>query len=255
MTKHIAFCTGSILLTNDWQLPAEVPQVAFRWPQPTTSLKCGADTVRIYRLDYPVANVEGYQMIPLRQTFFHLTKEDYRLAGKAAELLYWDSNSRYCGCCGGTMKWQTEISKQCEFCGKELWPSLATAIIVRITRGDEMLMIQSNKFKNNMFGMVAGFVETGETLEECVRREVMEETHLSIKNIRYFGSQPWPYPCGLMIGFVAEYESGELEIQKNELRKAGWFRRDNLPNIPDEASISRWLIDDWIAAAPENIQK
>lgn len=244
--KHIAFCTGSLLLTTDWQLPSKLPSVAFAWPRQVTSLSHDDEEVRIYRLDYPVVDVEGYQMVSLRQTYFHLSMAEYQLAGKAAELLYWDGNTRYCGCCGGTTRWQTEISKQCDFCCKEYWPSLATAIIVRVTRGDEMLMIQSNKFKNDMFGMVAGFVETGETLEECVQREVMEETSIRIRNIRYFGSQPWPYPCGLMVAFTADYDSGELCLQKEELRKAGWFRRDSMPNIPDEASIARWLIDDWL---------
>ncbi len=245
MIRHIAFLAESILTTTDWQIPADLPSVAFSWPKPVTSLAVDGNVVRIYRLNYPV-QAEGYQLVPLRQTHPHLCVADYALAGKAAELLYWDANSKYCGCCGGTMRWQTEISKQCEYCGKELWPSLATAIIVRIERGDEMLMIQSKKFKNGMFGLVAGFVETGETLEQCVEREVWEETHLRVKNIRYFASQPWPYPCGLMIGFTADYAEGELRIQNEELRAAGWFRRDNLPPIPDKASISRWLIDDWL---------
>ncbi|MDE5981339.1 MAG: NAD(+) diphosphatase [Bacteroidaceae bacterium] len=242
--KHIAFLAESLLVTTDWQLPTELPSVAFCWPRPITTLQ-GRDAVCIYRLDYPV-DCDGYQLVPLRQTHGRLSQDEYLLAGKAAELLYWDSNSKFCGCCGGPMRWQTEISKQCPYCGKELWPSPATAVIVRVTRGDEMLMIQSHKFKGDMYGHVAGFVETGETLEQCVARELMEETKIRVKNLRYFGSQPWPYPYGLMVAFTADYESGELEIQRKELRKAGWFRRDHLPTIPDEASISRWLIDDWL---------
>ena len=92
---------------------------------------------------------------------------------------------------------------------------------------------------------MAGFVETGETLEDCVRREVMEETQLQIKNLRYFASQPWPYPCGLMVGFMAEYEDGELCLQKSELKKGGWFRYDSLPAIPGKVSLARQLIDHW----------
>ena len=146
------------------------------------------------------------------------------------------------------MKLHTDISKRCTNCGKEVWPALATAIIVAITRneGREILLVQSNKFKKDYLGLVAGFVETGETLEQCVHREVMEETQLRIRNLRYFASQSWPYPCGLMVGFTAEYESGELHLQRSELNKGGWFSRENLPAIPGKVSLARQLIDHWL---------
>ena len=107
--------------------------------------------------------------------------------------------------------------------------------------------MQSNKFKKDYLGLVAGFVETGETLEECLHREVWEETHIKVKNIRYFASQPWPYPCGLMVGFIAEYDSGEIQLQRSELNKGGWYSRDNMPAIPGEVSLARHLIDHWLA--------
>ena len=134
--------------------------------------------------------------------------------------------------------------------GKENWLlaliSLATAIIVRITRGDEILLARGRNFKRDFYGLIAGFVETGETLEEAVRREAMEETGLSITNIRYFASQPWPYPSGLMVGFTADYAGGELHLQREELKIAGWFHKTNLPNLPEKLSIARRLIDDWL---------
>lgn len=199
------------------------------------------------RIDMPLTS-ENWQMMGLRESFYHLSAPLYNMAGKAHEILYWDQNTRYCGVCGAPMKLHTDISKRCTQCGKEVWPSLATAIIVAITRnnGQEILLVQSNKFKRDYLGLVAGFVETGETLEECVHREVMEETQIRIKNLHYFASQPWPYPCGLMVGFVAEYESGTLQLQQSELNKGGWFRRDNLPAIPGEVSLARKLIDHWI---------
>jgi len=186
-------------------------------------------------------------LLPLRQSYYHLPEPLYLKAGKCFELLYWDHNTRFCGVCGGPMKFHTDISKRCEHCGKEVWPQLATAVIVLIHRGpDEVLLARGRSFHRDFFGLIAGFVETGETLEEAVRREVREETGLSIRNIRYFDSQPWPYPCGLMVGFNADYDSGELHLQREELKKAGWFHRDHLPNLPEKLSIARRLIDNWL---------
>ena len=140
----------------------------------------------------------------------------------------------------------TDISKRCINCGKEVWPSLATAIIVLIQRNDEVLLVHARNFKGDFYGLVAGFVETGETLEEAVHREVLEETGITIENLHYFGSQPWPYPSGLMIGFTADYVSGNIHLQKEELSKGAWFTKDNLPNIPEKLSIARRMLDDWI---------
>ena len=149
------------------------------------------------------------------------------------------------------MKFHTDISKRCEHCGKEVWPQLATAIIVLIHKGEnEVLLARGRNFKSDFFGLIAGFVETGETLEEAVRREVREEIGLEINNIRYFGSQPWPYPSGLMVGFNADYVSGEIHVQREELQKAGWFHRDHLPKLPEKLSIARKLIDDWLLNTP-----
>lgn len=203
--------------------------------------------VRAYQIDNPVTDHPLYKMCPLRQSYYKLPFNLYLKAGKCAELLYWDRNTKFCGVCGGPMKFHTDISKRCEHCGKEVWPQLATAVIVLIHRGpDQVLLARGRNFRTDFYGLIAGFVETGETLEEAVIREVREETGISIKNIRYFGSQPWPYPSGLMIGFHADYDGGELHIQKEELMRAGWFHRTNLPTIPEKLSIARKLIDDWL---------
>lgn len=141
----------------------------------------------------------------------------------------------------------TDISKKCTECGKQVWPSLATAIIVLIKKDDQVLLVHARNFKGNFDSLVAGFVETGENLEEAVHREVMEETGLTIKNLKYFGSQPWPYPSGLMIGFSAEYVDGEIHLQKEELSRGKWFTKENLPILPEKLSIARKLIDAWLA--------
>ncbi len=188
---------------------------------------------------------EGDETVGLRASFHILKEEDYLQAGKCRELLYWTTETQYCGKCGGVMERDTQISRRCTRCGHTIWPQLATAVIVLIHRGDEVLLVKARNFRGDYYGLVAGFVETGETLEEAVRREVMEETGLTIGNIRYFGSQPWPYPCGLMVGFEADYVSGTIHLQLEELKQAGWFTKDNMPDIPGKMSIARRLIDSW----------
>ena len=189
---------------------------------------------------------EGYQWMDLRESFHHLPERVYIKAGKASELLYFDRQHRYCGICGAPMEWASAISKRCTRCGEELWPKLSTAIIVLVRRGEEALLVKAKNFRRDYYGLVAGFVETGETLEECVAREVMEETGLRVTNIRYFASQPWPYPMGLMIGFQADYVEGDIALRDGELRDAAFFTRNTIPAIPGKMSMARMLIDDWL---------
>lgn len=246
------FCKGDLLLekTSDgrYTIPyqEEAPTPLKEWTNVHTITPFGDDDVRTYTIDGPVTDNPRYEMCGLRATYNKLPHELYQIAGKCQEILYWDANTRFCGVCGGPMKMHTEISKRCTHCGKEVWPLLATAIIVLIRRDDKVLLVHARNFRGKFFGLVAGFVETGETLEEAVVREVHEEVGIKIKNIRYFASQPWPYPCGLMVGFTADYVSGELHLQRSELDDAGWFDRDHLPPVPDKMSIARQLIDSWL---------
>lgn len=246
------FCKGDLLLekTSDgrYTIPyqEEAPTPLKEWTNVHTITPFGDDDVRTYTIDGPVTDNPRYEMCGLRATYNKLPHELYQIAGKCQEILYWDANTRFCGVCGGPMKMHTEISKRCTHCGKEIWPLLATAIIVLIRREDKVLLVHARNFRGKFFGLVAGFVETGETLEEAVVREVHEEVDIKIKNIRYFASQPWPYPCGLMVGFTADYVSGHLHLQRSELDDAGWFDRDHLPPVPDKMSIARQLIDSWL---------
>lgn len=243
------FCHGDLLLTEAHEVPmGEQPPIRLEaWHKQHRLPSLNGRDCRAVRLDAPVVQ-PGFCMVGLRETFSLLPEAVYNMAGKAAEILYWDANTRFCGVCGAPMKLHTDISKRCTNCGKEVWPQLAIAIIVAVTRneGRELLMVQSRNFKGDYYGLVAGFVETGETLEECVQREVMEETGIAVRNIRYFDSQPWPYPSGLMVGFTAEYAGGVLALQRSELRKGDWFTADNLPPIPGKVSLARRLIDHWL---------
>lgn len=141
--------------------------------------------------------------------------------------------------------------KKCPECGYEIYPPISTAIIVLIRRGeDEVLLVHARNFRGTFYGLVAGFLEPGETLEQCVEREVREETGLSIRNIRYFDSQPWPYPSGLMVGFMADYAGGTIKLQDNELSAGAFYHRNHLPELPQKLSIARRLIDHWLGVQP-----
>ena len=247
------FCKGDIMLEKlpdgSYTIPegeqAPLPTKEWTHALHVTPMDNGEE-VKTFMIDNPVSNHPRYEMCGLRKSFYYLPNELYLKAGKCQELLYWDQNTKFCGVCGALMKMHTDISKRCTHCGKEVWPSLATAIIVLIQRNDEVLLVHARNFKGDFYGLVAGFVETGETLEEAVHREVLEETGITIENLHYFGSQPWPYPSGLMIGFTADYVSGNIHLQKEELSKGAWFTKDNLPNIPEKLSIARRMLDDWI---------
>ena len=242
--RYFVFCQSDLVLEktpDGYRIPTEMPVE----PKPWTTVM-NVDGEKAYRIDQPLMDHPRYEMCGLRQSYYKLTAEEYGKAGKCHELLYWDQNTTFCGVCGGPMKFHTDISKRCEHCGKEVWPQLATAIIVLVRKGNEVLLVHANNFRTDFYGLVAGFVETGETLEEAVHREVMEETGLHIKNLRYFGSQPWPYPCGLMVGFTADYDSGKIHLQRSELSKGSWFDKDHLPHIPEKLSIARKLIDAWL---------
>ena len=263
MKYYFVFCKEELLLKKcedgSYTIPLqEEPPVEVKsWTNVMNISPLDGIEVKTFRIDSPVTELEDYEMCGLRKSYYKLPKPMYLKAGKCQELLYWDQNTKFCGVCGGPMHFDTPISKKCDHCGKELWPSLAIAIIVLIRRKaptpatdgsykDEVLLVHANSFRDNHYGLVAGFVETGETLEEAVYREVMEETGLHIHNLRYFGSQPWPYPCGLMVGFTADYDYGKIHLQRSELSKGAWFDRDHLPHIPEKLSIARQLIDAWL---------
>ena len=242
--RYFVFCQSDLVLektNNGYQIPTELPVEMKTW-----STVMNVDGDKACRIEQPLLGNERYEMCGLRQSYYKLSHEDYLKAGKCHELLYWDQNTKFCGVCGGPMRFDTDISKKCEHCGKEVWPQLATAVIVLVRKDKEVLLVHAKNFRTDFYGLVAGFVETGETLEEAVHREVMEETGLHIKNLKYFASQPWPYPCGLMVGFIADYDGGKIHLQRSELSKGSWFDKDHLPQIPEKLSIARQLIDHWL---------
>lgn len=186
---------------------------------------------------------DGMDFKDLRQVYGLLEEDLFVLGGRAVQIVEWDRTHQYCGRCGNkTQTKEKERAKVCAKCGLHNFPRLSPAIIVAVERGTEILLARSAHFPKGMFSVLAGFVEPGETIEECVVREVKEEVGITVGNVRYFGSQPWPFPNSLMLGFTAEYVEGELELDPSEIAEAGWFRGDSLPSVPGRISIAGRMI-------------
>jgi NAD+ diphosphatase len=195
---------------------------------------------------------EGMIADGLRQLYPRLGDLMFSLAGRAIQIVTWDRTHQFCGQCGTpTESLEHERAKHCPTCGLISYPRLSPAIIIAVVRhtheGHSLLLARNHRFPPGRFSVIAGYVEPGETLEECAWREVCEEVGIQIKNIRYFGSQPWPFPNSLMIGFTADYAGGEIRLEEKEIAEAGWFAADALPGMPPKMSIARRLID-WFAA-------
>ena len=183
----------------------------------------------------------------IRTLFNNFSDEEFQIAGFAHHLALWDESSQYCGKCGSkTLSIENERAKKCSKCKHIVYPKISPAVIVAIIRDDKILLAKNSRFKGKMHSILAGFVEPGETLEECIHREIKEEVNIEVKNIRYFGSQPWPFPDSLMIGFFADYKSGEITLTEDEIVEADWFSKENLPDLPLKFSISRKMIDSYI---------
>jgi NAD+ diphosphatase len=185
----------------------------------------------------------------LRPLFTVLDDAQFALAGRALQLLEWDRTHRFCGSCGTpTAQRTSERARECPACGLVAYPRLAPAVMALVRRlPDEILLARSPRFPPGMYSAMAGFVEPGETLEQCLEREVLEEVGVRVRNLRYFASQPWPFPHSLMIAFVADWESGEVRADPAEIEAAAWFSIRRLPQLPAPISIARRLIDAVVA--------
>lgn len=179
-----------------------------------------------------------------RELYGTIGDDELALVSRALQIVSWDETSRYCSrCAAPTEAPAEECVKRCPECGLTQYPRLAPAMIVGVVRDGTLLLGQSPRFRGRFHSILAGFLEPGESAEECVRREVYEEVGISVRNIRYFGSQPWPFPHSLMLGFTAEWESGELAPNRSEIVHAEWYAADELPNVPGAVSIAGRIIE------------
>ena len=207
----------------------------------------------VWAIDVPQGEDPSYgAAVDLFSYFGRSTEVEWAIAGRAVQIAEWARTHRFCGRCGTPTELSaTDRSMKCPACGLMAYPRLAPAMITLVTRGEgdeqEALLARGVQFRAPMYSCLAGFVEPGESLEQAVVREVREEVGIEVGNVRYWGSQPWPFPHSLMIGFQAEWVSGDIVCDPAEILDAQWYRRDSLPNIPPRISIARKLIDAWLA--------
>lgn len=201
-----------------------------------------ADLIKDLSSDNIPANLS---LINLSKLYSSVEDDLFWAAGRAYNIINWHRTHLFCGKCGAsTQQKSDELAKVCPNCGLIVYPAMAPAIIVAIIKGNKILLARNKQKAYQHYSVLAGFVEPGETLHDCVKREIVEEVGIKVKNISYFGSQPWPFPNSLMIAFTAEYESGEIKVDGKEISDAGWFAKDELPIIPGSISVS-WHLIEW----------
>jgi NAD+ diphosphatase len=253
-TGYWVFLQGDSLLLNDGGLyRGELPD---SFPPAGRSLLFGEWDGEPVRL----LSVPADQPLPellVAVLLSELPDDLLTMYGLARQILYWEKMSSHCSRCGSTMeRVQATWGKRCLGCGHEHYPHIHPCVIVLIKRGDDFLLARKPEWPPGRFSLVAGFVDFGESLEECVVREVMEETGLKVTDIRYVGSQNWPFPSQLMAGFVAEYAAGDITVDGLELEDARWFSRSDMPqSLPPARSIARWIIDRFaLGSQADNIE-
>lgn len=184
-----------------------------------------------------------------RMRMGEMTEEEFRRAAHERETTYWRETNRFCGRCGEAMTAHPDLAEHamlCPRCGFTAYPGISPAVIALVEKDGKILLQRNSHYRAQHWSLVAGFVDTGESLEDAIRREIREEASIEVRNLRYFGSQPWPFPSAMMIAFRAEYASGELKPDGTEVIESGWFAPDALPPIPPPGSIARRLIDAFL---------
>lgn len=190
---------------------------------------------------------ETYQWLGLRSQLELLSPDAFQLAGRALQIARWFYDHRFCGRCGSlTNQDSLDFARVCQSCSLRFYPRISPCMIVLVTRGDEILLAHHHRASRVMYTTLAGFIEAGEGVEECIRREVMEEVGVNVGKLEYFRSQPWPFPSQLMLGFFAEYETGEIVVDPIEIIDAKWFRYDQLPQVPATATVAGQLIAHYV---------
>lgn len=194
-----------------------------------------------------IDNSYNYKLKTLRSILSVVPRETFLICAMAYQIFCWDKSNKYCGKCGHELHYKSdERAKVCSNCDNVLYPRISPAMMVSITCDDKILLAHNKNFPTDMYGNISGFIDAGENLEACIFREVYEEIGIRIKNIKYFGSQVWPFPDSLMLGFTAEYDSGKINVDGEEIVDARWFDADNMPRIPEKNTIAYKMIQKFL---------
>ena len=249
-------CVGEQLLSISEQgIPRPVTADEFRWLDVDVSYKhyLGRwDHRACYALAAQGSVPEGFALTGLRAWLGRVEPDFFYLAGRAKQIIEWHRDHRFCGRCGSKNDDHlTDRAKSCQECGLVTYPRLSPSIIVLVRKEDRMLLARNAAWPARMFSTLAGFVEPGESIEQTVHREVREEVGIDVDNLRYLGSQSWPFPNSLMLGFHADYAGGDIVCHDGEIAEAHWFHYRDQPNVPGGTAISRWLIDAFIEEMKE----
>ncbi|MCB1646167.1 MAG: NAD(+) diphosphatase [Pseudomonadales bacterium] len=251
LSYHIIISDGEILAPEAGPFrPMTNDEIRWIFPE-ILSEHClgmvGGVPLFVTEVDPEADEPEGYEFGNLWSFLGQVDEPVFYLLGKAKQITEWHHHHQFCGQCGQpTEASDFDRSRRCRPCGQFFYPRLSPSIIVLITRGEELLLARNAQARGNFYSTLAGFVEPGESLEEAVHREVMEEVGVKIRNLKYYNSQSWPFPNSLMLGFHAEYDSGDITIQEEEIAHADFFHYRDLPSRPAMMSISGWLIQDYI---------
>lgn len=190
----------------------------------------------------------GLKFESLRALWQRLDEGLLGVASYAAQLIEWDRSHQFCGCCGGpTERRADERARDCAVCGAKAYPQLSPVVMVRVVRDGQILLARAPRFAAGVYSVLAGFVEAGETLEQAIHREVLEEVNIRVTNLRYIASQSWPFPHSLMVAFTADYAGGELHADGQEIIDAGWFAPGALPGLPSPMSMAWRLIQGFVS--------
>ena len=237
----------NIFILENGQLPngSEVSKVLKKYNDSDILGSYGEQAYHTFAaaLSPEAAGPKGYKQIPYRNLFITEPAEHAAVVARAALLLDWLHHTKYCSSCGSRLYLSTtETALECPQCRRIWYPVLAPCIIVLISKGEQILLARHVQHISDLYTCIAGFIEIGESAEQAAVREVREEVGIEIKDLRYVGSQGWPFPDQLMLGFRAEYKSGDIRVQESELVEAKWFTKDALPPFPKRGSMGWRLI-------------
>ncbi|MCY4656185.1 MAG: NAD(+) diphosphatase [Gammaproteobacteria bacterium] len=249
-SMYFTVMAGELLSILEAGIPRPVTADEFMWLDVEVKHKMFLGTLRgknCYVLSATGSVPKEYVLSPLRSWLGRVEPDMFYLAGRSVQLIEWLQNHRYCGRCGEpTKEDNNDRALVCPSCNLVSYPRLSPSIIVLVRKGKQALLARNRSWQSGFFSTLAGFVEPGESIEQTVHREVKEEVGIEVTNLRYLGSQSWPFPNSLMLGFHADYLSGEFHYRDGEISEARWFDIDDFPNIPGGTAISRWLIDEFV---------